>query len=448
LQQLIAGRWVTASELYDFIEYFHTLTLLMLLYRIFLLLYPLAAHLGGFFNSKARKWSKAQGSALKAIEKWQPERPVIWMHCASLGEFEQGLPVLQAIRKEYPAYEILLSFFSPSGYEPCQQHPAADKVVYLPLDGPHTAEHWINQINPALVIFVKYEFWYFYLKTLHTRNIPVLLIAAIFRPSQPFFHWYGGLYRKMLAFYYQILVQDQASADLLTILPVSVPVVVAGDTRFDRVLQIAQNPVTFPAIEPLMQGKQVFVAGSTWPEDDKALRHFVSNTPEVFHIIVPHLTDAATIERCLQTYPDSISYSEWQNKGMTSQANMSGQYKTLIIDTIGMLSSLYRHATVAYVGGGFGAEGIHNVLEATVHGIPVVIGPIYDKFREAVELVERKGICVATTAIDLETQLLRILKDASLRKSVGDIARNFTREGGGSAKKVMQLIQAKRLLTR
>jgi 3-deoxy-D-manno-octulosonic-acid transferase len=197
-----------------------------------------------------------------------------------------------------------------------------------------------------------------------------------------------------------------------------------------------------------MQGKQVFVAGSTWPEDDKALRHFVSNTPEVFHIIVPHLTDAATIERCLQTYPDSISYSEWQNKGMTSQANMSGQYKTLIIDTIGMLSSLYRHATVAYVGGGFGAEGIHNVLEATVHGIPVVIGPIYDKFREAVELVERKGICVATTAIDLETQLLRILKDASLRKSVGDIARNFTREGGGSAKKVMQLIQAKRLLTR
>lgn len=419
----------------------------MLLYRIFLLLYPLAARLTGLFNAKARKWTKAQGSALKAIEQWQPKRPVIWMHCASLGEFEQGLPVLQAIRNEYPGYAILLSFFSPSGYEPCQQHPAADKIVYLPLDGPHTAEQWINHINPALVIFVKYEFWYFYLKTLHTRNIPVLLIAAIFRPSQPFFHWYGGLYKKMLAFFHHILVQDQASADLLATLPCSVPVVVTGDTRFDRVIQIAENPTSFPAIETLLKGQKVFVAGSTWPEDDKALRHFVGQTPEVLHIIVPHLTDAATIERCLQTYPDSISYSAWF-KRWTSQSDITFPCKTLIIDTIGMLSSLYRHATVAYVGGGFGAEGIHNVLEATVHGTPVVIGPIYDKFREAVELLERKGICVATTAIDLETQLLRLLNDASLRTAVGDIARNFTREGGGSAKKVMQLIQAKRLLTR
>ncbi|MCA6487543.1 MAG: 3-deoxy-D-manno-octulosonic acid transferase [Chitinophagaceae bacterium] len=420
----------------------------MLLYRIFLLLYPLAARLAGFFNIKARKWTKAQAAALNEIEQWQPKRPVIWMHCASLGEFEQGLPVLQAIRREYPGYAILLSFFSPSGYEPCSQHPIADKVVYLPLDGPHTAKRWINSIHPALVIFVKYEFWYFYLQALHNRNIPVLLIAAIFRSSQPFFHWYGGLYRKMLAFYHHILVQDQSSADLLATLAVSVPVVVAGDTRFDRVLQIAQNPITFPAIETLIQGKKVFVAGSTWPEDDKALRHFVSNTPEVFHIIVPHLTDAATIERCLQTYPDSISYSEWQKKGMTSQANMSGQYKTLIIDTIGMLSSLYRHATVAYVGGGFGAEGIHNVLEATVHGIPVVIGPVYDKFREAVELVERKGIYVAATVIELDAHLILLLKDENLRSSTGETAKKYTREGAGSADKVIQIIQAKRLLTR
>ena len=419
----------------------------MLLYRIFLLLYPLAARLAGFFNEKARKWTKAQASALKEIEQWQPERPVIWMHCASLGEFEQGLPVLQSIRKEYPGYEVLLSFFSPSGYEPCRQHPVANKVVYLPLDGPHTAKKWINTINPALVIFVKYEFWYYYLETLHNRNTPVLLIAAIFRPTQPFFHWYGGLYRKMLAYYRHILVQDRASADLLATIPGSVPVTVAGDSRFDRVIEIAQNPISFPAIETFLQGKKVFVAGSTWPEDDKALRHFVSNTPEVFHIIVPHLTDEATIERCLQTYPDSISYSDWNNK-WTSQPNNKEQYKTLIIDTIGMLSSLYRHATVAYVGGGFGAEGIHNVLEATVHGIPVVIGPIYDKFREAVELVERNGIYVAATAIELEAELLRLLNDENLRTSIGKIAQQYTREGGGSAQKVIQLIQAKRLLTR
>lgn len=419
----------------------------MLLYRIFLLLYPLAARLAGFFNEKARKWSKAQVTAPGEIDRWQPKKPVIWMHCASLGEFEQGLPVLQAIRREYPGYEILLSFFSPSGYEPCCQHPVADKVVYLPLDGPQTARTWVEKINPALVIFVKYEFWFYYLRALHSRHIPVLLIAAIFRSTQPFFHWYGGLYRKMLACYQHILVQDQASADLLSSLPGSTSVTIAGDSRFDRVIHIAQNPVNFPEFETLLQGKKVFIAGSTWPEDDKHLRHFVTNTPDVFHIIVPHLTDAATIERCLETYPDSISYTEWK-KRWVSEPTHPNQFNILIIDTIGVLSSLYRYATVAYVGGGYGAEGIHNVLEATVHGIPVVIGPIYDKFREAVELVEKKGICVATTAIELEAQLLQLLNDVSLRTSIGEIAQQYTREGAGSAEKVIQLIQAKRLLTR
>jgi len=419
----------------------------MLLYRIFLFCYRQAARIAALFNEKAAKWVKAQRTALSDIQNWQPQQPVIWMHCASLGEFEQGLPVLEAIRSQFPNYTLLLSFFSPSGYEPCREHPAADKVVYLPIDGKQTAADWVEKIQPSLVIFIKYEFWYYYLEALHNKKIPVLLVSAVFRPSQPFFHWYGGFYRKMLQFYAQILVQNESSARLLQTLSVPVPVMVAGDSRFDRVIQVAATPTSFPVIEEFIKGMPVFIAGSTWPEDDKALQHFVHNNPSVRHIIVPHLTDAASIDRCLQTYPHSVTYSNLMQQWEKGQS-IPDNYSTLIIDTIGLLRSIYRYATLAYVGGGFGGEGIHNVLEATVYGKPVVIGPVYDKFIEATELVERKGILVVNNAIELETQLSELLKDASLRESIEHIAKQFTHDRGGAAQRVIQLIQEKRLLTK
>ncbi|MFM7357407.1 MAG: 3-deoxy-D-manno-octulosonic acid transferase [Sediminibacterium sp.] len=419
----------------------------MVLYRIFLFFYPLAARLAGLFNEKAQKWTKAQASAMREIEQWQPERPVIWMHCASQGEFEQGLPVLEAIRKEYPGYQILLSFFSPSGYEPFNRHPVADKIVYLPLDGQVTAEKWVRKINPALVIFIKYEFWYFYLQSLHSRQIPVLLMAAVFRPSQPFFKWYGGMYRKMLSFYQFILVQDNASAQLLQSLQIPLDILVAGDSRYDRVLQIAQHPKSFPALESFIGGKDVFIAGSTWPEDDKALQHFVQHNNQICHIIVPHLTDSSSIARCQQVFPGSIVYSQWEN-GSREKREASNLPNIIIIDATGMLSNMYRYATIAYIGGGFGAEGIHNILEATVYGIPVVIGPIFDKFLEAIELADRGGLLVANNALALEEQLQQLLKNAPLMEQIGKVAQQFTQEGGGTAKKVLQLIQENRLLIR
>lgn len=419
----------------------------MVLYRIFLFFYPLAARLAGLLNVKALKWWRAQRTALKTIQLWQPKEPVIWMHCASQGEFEQGLPVLEAIRKEYPGHEILLSFFSPSGYESFQKHPVADKVVYLPLDGPSTAENWVEKINPVLVIFIKYEFWYFYLQSLHRRQIPVMLMAAVFRPSQPFFKWYGSLYRKMLSFYQIILVQDNASAQLLQSLTIPLNTLVAGDSRFDRVLQIAQQPNSLPALESFIAGKDVFIAGSTWPEDDKALQHFVQQNNQICHILVPHLTDPSSIARCLQVFPGSITYSQWEDQWKNHKIP-SIRPGSLIIDRTGMLSTLYRYATIAYIGGGFGAEGIHNILEATVYGIPVVIGPIFDKFLEAIDLADRGGLLVAKNALELEGQLQQLLNDSHRREQIGTIAREFTKEGGGAAKRVLQLIQENRLLTR
>lgn len=415
----------------------------MLFYRIFLFCYRQAARLAALFNEKAAKWEEAQKTALADLQEWQPPQPVIWMHCASLGEFEQGLPVLEAMRSHYPHHTYLLSFFSPSGYEPCRQHPAADKVVYLPLDGKQTSAEWVKKIQPSLVIFIKYEFWFYYLQALHSRKIPVLLVSAVFRPSQPFFRWYGGFYRKMLHCYDHILVQNQASARLLQNL--SLPVTVAGDSRFDRVIQVAAQAVSFPVIEKFISGQPVFIAGSTWPEDDKALQHFVNNNPSVRHIIVPHLTDKAGIDRCLQTYPRAITYSRLLQQDDTALSNAEN-YTTLIIDSVGMLRSIYRYATIVYVGGGFGAEGIHNVLEATVYGKPVVIGPIYDKFIEATELVERNGIVVVNTAIELEAQLFRLVHDAAARETIAQIAKLYTYERGGTAERVIQLIQEKRLL--
>lgn len=419
----------------------------MLLYRIFLLLYPLAARLAGIFNVKARKWCQAQKNALSELDQWQPQKPVIWMHCASLGEFEQGLPVLEAIRRDYPGYEILLSFFSPSGFEPCQHHAIAEKVVYLPLDGPQTAITWVKKIQPAMALFIKYEFWYYYLHALRSNNIPILLVAAVFRQEQPFFQWYGGFYRKMLACYSHILVQDAASARQLQTVNMASPVTIAGDSRFDRVLQIAAHPAAYPEIEEFIKGARVFIAGSTWPEDDKALQHFVNQTPGIRSIIVPHLIDADSIAKCLQIYTDAIIFSDYLQTGKAEE-RAPGNHRTLIIDKMGMLSSLYRYATIVYVGGGFGADGIHNVLEAAVYGKPIVIGPIYDKFLEAVELIAQKGLVSVTSAIELEEKLRLLLNDGDISARTGAKAQHFTRSGGGAAERVIKIIQENRLLTR
>lgn len=416
----------------------------MLLYRLFIYLYPLTARLMSIFSPKARRWCRGQQTAFSQIPKQPHNKKIIWMHCASMGEFEQGLPVLKQLKNQYPQFSILVSFFSPSGYEACKNHSIADWVVYLPMDHPRKSAQWISEIHPELVIFVKYEFWYYYLAALHQQKIPVILISAIFRQHQLFFHWYGGFYRSMLQFFKHILVQNEDSAALLKSIGILDGVTITGDTRFDRVLEIARNPTHYPAIEQFIQKEPVLVAGSTWPEDDKELQHFVNHHPNIQMIIVPHHIDQDAIRQCKEIFPGAVCYSDFERDWQDSN-----QYKginKLIINRMGMLSSLYKYATVAYVGGGFGAEGVHNVLEATIFGKPVVIGPEYSKYLEVTQLVEQGGVIAIRTTQELNNTLQNLFENKEICSSTGKKANEFTITQTGATQKVMQVIQENRLL--
>jgi 3-deoxy-D-manno-octulosonic-acid transferase len=416
----------------------------MLVYRLFIFLYPLAAQLISWVSPKARLWCEGQKIAFNQIKDWNPGKPVIWMHCASLGEFEQGLPVLESFHQQYPGYALLVSFFSPSGYEACKNHSLPDRVVYLPMDSPSQSREWLAIVKPAFVLFIKYEFWYYYLSTLQQQKIPVILVSAIFRQQQIFFTWYGGFYRKMLGLFTHILVQDEASVKLLSEIQVTTPVIIAGDTRFDRVQQIANQPKSWPAIENFVQQHPVLVAGSTWPEDDKELQHFVNNHPAVKHILVPHLTDAASLQQCQETFPGALLYSAYEAAFL--QGIPISDSSLLIIDRIGMLSSLYRYASVAYIGGGFGADGVHNVLEAAVYGKPVIMGPTFQKYLEATELVDKGGAITVNNGQALDSALQALFDNETERKKMGQIALDYTVSKRGATNKVLQVIQENRLL--
>ena len=416
----------------------------MLVYRLFIFLYPLAAQIISWVSPKARLWCRGQKIAFSQIKDWNPGKPVIWMHCASLGEFEQGLPVLESIHQQYPGYALLVSFFSPSGYEACKNHSLPDRVVYLPMDSPSQSREWLAIVKPAFVLFIKYEFWYYYLSALQQQKTPVILVSAIFRQQQIFFRWYGGFYRKMLSLFTHILVQDEASVQLLSKIQVTTPVTIAGDTRFDRVQQIATQPQSWPAIENFVQQHPVLVAGSTWPEDDKELQHFVNNHPAVKHILVPHVTDEASLQKCKEIFPGALLYSAYE--AALLQGIPISDSSILIIDRIGMLSSLYRHASVAYVGGGFGADGVHNVLEAAVYGKPVVMGPIFHKYLEATELVDKGGAISVKNLQALDTTLQSLFDNETERNKMGQIALEYTLSKRGATNKVLQVIQENRLL--
>ena len=416
----------------------------MLVYRLFIFLYPLAAQLISWVSPKAQLWCEGQKLAFSQIKHWNPGKPVIWMHCASLGEFEQGLPVLESIHQQYPGYALLVSFFSPSGYEACKNHSLPDRVVYLPMDSPSQSRKWLAVVKPTLVLFIKYEFWYYYLFALHQQKIPVILVSAIFRQQQIFFTWYGGFYRKMLALFTHILVQDAASVQLLSEIKVTTPVTIAGDTRFDRVQQIANQPKSWPAVENFVQQDPVLVAGSTWPEDDKELQHFVNKNPSIKHILVPHVTDGASLRKCQETFPGALLYSAYEAAFL--QGIPISYSSILIIDRIGMLSSLYRYASIAYIGGGFGADGVHNVLEAAVYGKPVVMGPTFQKYLEATELVDKGGAITVNNGQALDTTLQALFDNEPEREKMAQIALDYTASKRGATNKVLQVIQENRLL--
>ncbi len=369
----------------------------------------------------------------------------VWMHCASLGEFEQGRPVIEKIKNDYPGVKVILTFFSPSGYNIIKNYKGADFVFFLPEDSRRNAKKFIAAVEPDLVVWVKYEYWYFYLSELHQKAISVLLISGIFRSNMPFFRWYGNLWRKMAETFDHFFVQNNASNKVLRDLVNPAKITVAGDTRFDRVVQIAENFIPLAAIEKFCADKKVIVCGSTWEEDEAEWTHFVKSNKAMRFIIAPHEIDQQNLTDVKKSFPSALLYSEWEK--ISSETNASNDVNCLIIDNVGMLSKLYNYATVTYVGGGFGSDGLHNILEAAVYGKPVIFGPEYEKNFEAVEMIRCGGAISIENALELEKVLNNLLQNLNELQVTGAAAKNYVYDNRGATEKIMAYIQKNRLLT-
>lgn len=362
------------------------MTIQRMLYNIAIVLYGLSIRIASLFSDKARQWVRGRenwAERLAADRAGLGEGPLVWIHCASLGEFEQGRPLIEWLKEQRPDVLILLTFFSPSGYEIRKNYERADLVAYLPLDTSAHARQFLDIARPRLAIFVKYEFWYHYLHTLEQRQVPHVLISAIFREEQVFFKSHGAFFRRLLRGFDFLFVQDKASSGRLKTIGVDENVAVAGDTRIDRVLAIADRAQAFPLVAEFADGAPVFVIGSSWPRDEARFVPFLNQQlPADWKVIIaPHQIrekDIRRLEAALEL--PAIRYSQ-RKAGKLKNA------RVLIIDNIGMLSGLYRYGRLAYIGGGFGV-GIHNTLEPIAFGLPVIFGPKYRKFAEAVALVQ------------------------------------------------------------
>jgi 3-deoxy-D-manno-octulosonic-acid transferase len=421
---------------------------LLFLYRIFIGIYPIAAWILGFVNPKAKQWHRGRIEIFKQIAAALASntKPVIWMHCASLGEFEQGRPVLEGLQKKYPNYSILLTFFSPSGYEVHKNYSGADYIFYLPMDSAANARKFLNITKPSIALFVKYEFWHYYLTDLKKRQVPTILIAGIFRKDQLFFKWYGNFYKILLSCFTAFFVQDKSSQSLLHSIGINNEVHLGGDTRFDRVIEIANAFLPIDPIAHFCNNSLVLVAGSTWFQDDETIAHFEKTNPTIKFIIAPHDITHQRLQNCLGLYKNAVLYSDYIN-----QLNRPGiapqNFNTLIIDNVGMLSKLYHYATITFIGGGFGADGIHNCIEAAVHYKPVLFGPVYDKYIEASGLVDAGGAISIEDALDFESVANRLFSNEAERKKMGQIAGDFVQAHKGASEKIIHYIQKNRLLT-
>lgn len=402
------------------------------------------------FNPKAAKWVKGRQQWRKKLKdsiakSFTAGNKVIWLHAASLGEFEQGKPVLEKLKQNYPDTNVIVSFFSPSGYEVSGNYAFADVICYLPEDTVSNAEDFIALVKPDIVLWMKYEYWWNMLGAVSGRNIPLILISAIYRKQQPFFRSYGGWFREQLKNFTHIFVQTKDSEQLICPYLPDSKISIGGDTRFDRVTEIAGKWQGIPVIEKWLNGmEKVWVAGSTWHEDEKVLMHLIKSRSDVKWIIAPHKTDTQSIKDTLSRFPNALKFSDIKEKNF---GEPEIENKVLIIDNIGMLSRLYRYGSICYVGGGFNDSGIHNTLEAAVYGKPVVFGPVYEKFAEAVGLIETGGAISFETALELEDKLLPILESPEKLKMMGLASGQFVKDNAGATEKVVNYIYKNRLLT-
>ena len=363
---------------------------------------------------------------------------VIWMHCASLGEYEQGKPVLKLYKENFPEANIVVTFFSPSGYEIIKKKNEFEHIFYLPLDSFINAKRWIKILKPQLVLWVKYEYWHYYLQEIKRKDIPLLLISGVYRPDQIFFKWYSSFYRDMLKNFTHFFLQNESSKNLLVNLVAEEKISVSGDTRCDRVIHTAENFSELPAIQKFCGDYPVIVAGSTWEDDEAIWIHYVKEHPEIKFILAPHEVDKENINDIQKAFEGSILFSKWEINSSESESNC------LIIDNVGMLSKLYYYATITYIGGGFGADGLHNILEPAVFGKPVIFGPEYDKNFEAQQLIDCKGAISIKSAIELEEVVNQLFSDKEELEKRGIAARNYIYKNAGASQKIITFIKEKR----
>ncbi|MAT89945.1 MAG: 3-deoxy-D-manno-octulosonic acid transferase [Flavobacteriaceae bacterium] len=386
------------------------------------------------FSLKMKAFVQGRKHSFTDLEKTiHPTDTTVWFHCASLGEFEQGLPIMEALKKTYPHVKLVITFFSPSGYEIKKNAPIADAVVYLPWDTRKNAQRFIAQVRPQWAFFVKYEFWPNYLFELKAQQIPTFLVSGLFRPNQLFFKWYGGFYRKALETFDHFFLQSASSQALLEGIDIT-HTTLSGDTRFDRVAKQIEIDNTVPFIEEFIDENLCLVCGSTWPEDEQVLLpYLLQRNNQLKSIVAPHNVDESTIRQLKSRLGEAcILYSEVLKNGM------NGSPDVLIIDSIGLLSKLYSYADIAYVGGAMGSTGLHNILEPATFGVPIIIGKHFEKFPEAERLRQLAGLFSIDSSESCAKMLNQLITERSFREKTGMIAGHFVNSNTGATQRIMQ----------
>lgn len=406
-----------------------------LIYNTFIFLYLLSIRIAASFNQKARLWVEGRKDVFTKLENSNIiGKQIIWVHCSSLGEFEQGRPIIEELRISFPDHKILLTFFSPSGYEVRKNYEGADYISYLPADTSFSARRFVDLVKPQLAIFIKYEFWFNYIDELYNRKIPLIFASVIFRSSQHFFKPWGGWFARQLNKATFIYVQNQESLHLLDSIKIY-HADVSGDTRFDRVIQLPEENVSFPIIESFKGNAKLIIGGSTWPPGEKLLLELADNLDEGCKLIIaPHLINKEHIEELIRKFNrfNPLLYSDGINEETSS--------KVLIIDNIGFLSLIYRYATIAYIGGGFGV-GIHNVLEASTYGVPVIFGPNYKRFREAVELGNNGGGFPVENYEQFSSISKKLLSENEFYENSSAIASKYVIENSGATHMIINKVK-------
>lgn len=406
------------------------------MYNVAISIYSFLVRLAAPFHKKAKLMTEGHIETFDILRKQiDPKSKYVWFHVASLGEYEQAQPMIEIIKKENPSYKIVLSFFSPSGFEVQKNNETVDIICYLPFDTKKNAQLFLDLVNPTIAIFVKYEFWYHFIHQLYLREIPVYLISAVFRPNQLFFKPWGNVYKKILFYYTQIFVQDEKSRKLIQGEGLN-NVTVMGDTRMDRVIKIKQNALVLPIVEKFAKPRNsetTLVAGSSWPEDENILINYFNTHAYLRLIIAPHLIDETHLKQI-----ESKLKRPFVRYSQATEANIL-DYDCLIVDNFGLLSSIYRYGEIAYIGGGFGA-GIHNLPEAAVHGIPVIFGPHYHKFIEARELLKNGGGYTINNEVDFNRILKNFVISPEDRVIAGKKASEYIYANAGATQKIVSQI--------